>query len=82
MHEYGAPGAAEQFADELRTALAGAATSLDLTEADTILDRWHALATMAANPLSEAEHAQLARARSGDLTGFRARDEHGNWITL
>jgi hypothetical protein len=82
LTEYGAPGEAEQFVGEMRDALSRAAETLDLSEADSILGRWHALATMAANPLSAAEGAQLARARAGDLTGFRARDEHGNWITL
>jgi hypothetical protein len=37
---------------------------------------------MAANPLTDDEQAQVARAKAGDLTGLRARDEHGNWITL
>ena len=47
-----------------------------------MLARWHALATMAANPLGEEEETQLARARAGDLSGLRARTAGGEWITL
>ena len=82
LAEHGAPGDADQFVDELQDALTHAGETLDLSEAEAALDRWHVLATMAVNPLSEAEQAQLARARTGDLAGLRARDEHGNWITL
>lgn len=35
-----------------------------------------------ANPLSDKERAQVARAKAGDLTGLLARDERGNWIRL
>ena len=82
MAEHGAPGEADKFVGELQDALTRASESLDLGEAQTVLERWHALATMALNPLAEAEQAQLARARAGDLTGLRARDEQGNWIAL
>lgn len=82
LAEHSAPGEADQFVDELQDALTRAGETLDLREAQAVLDRWHALATMAVNPLSEADQAQLARARAGDLAGLRARDEHGNWITL
>lgn len=82
LAEHGTPGQAEQFVRELQDALTSASETLDLDEAEAVLDRWHALATMALNPLSEAEQDQLARARAGDLTGLRARDEHGNWVTL
>lgn len=82
LAEFGSSSDAEQFVGELRDALGRAAETLDLSETDIVLDRWHALATMAVNPLSEAEQVQVARARAGDLTGFRARDEYGNWVTL
>jgi hypothetical protein len=47
-----------------------------------VLAHWHALATMAANPLTDDERAQVERAKAGDFTGLSARDEHGDWITL
>lgn len=77
-----APGERVRFESELRTALAGAAESLDVAAVEAVLARWHSLATMAANPLSAAETAQVERARTGDLTGFRVRDEHGNRTTI
>jgi hypothetical protein len=30
----------------------------------------------------EQEAAQVAAAESGDFTGLRSRDEHGNWVQL
>jgi hypothetical protein len=77
-----APGDERQFESELRDALARAADDLDLAGPQAVLARWHALATMAANPLTAQERAQIERAKSGDFTGLSARDEHGNWTTL
>lgn len=77
-----APGDEPRFATALRAALARAGDDLDLAGPQAVLTRWHALATMAANPLSTEEQAQVRRARTGDFTGFSARDEHGNWVTL
>ncbi len=77
-----APGDEHLFEDELRDAITRAADDLDLAGPQAVLARWHALATMAANPLTSDERAQVARARTGDLTGLRTRDEHGNWTTL
>ena len=77
-----APDDVPRFTAELREALARASDDLDLDGPQTVLARWHALATMAANPLSADERAQLARARTGDFTGFSVRDEHGTWSTL
>ncbi len=77
-----APGDEHRFAAEFRDALARAADDLDLTGPQAVLARWHALATMAANPLTVDERAQVERARAGDFTGLSARDEHGNWTTL
>lgn len=71
-----------RFTAELRAALARAGDDLDLAGPQAVLDRWHALATMAANPLSNDEQAQLDRARSGDFTGFSERDDRGRWTTL
>ncbi len=77
-----APGDERQFESELRDALARAANDLDLASPQAVLVRWHALATMTANPLTADECAQVERAKAGDFTGLSARDEHGNWTTL
>lgn len=77
-----APADEPRFTADLRAALARAGDDLDLAGPQSVLTRWHALATMAANPLTADEQAQLQRARNGDLTGFSERDEHGNWTTL
>jgi len=82
LAEHGVSGQLERFENEMRAALTRAADELDLVGVDAVLGRWHALATMAANPLTDDEQAQVARAKAGDLAGLRARDEHGNWITL
>ncbi len=55
---------------------------LELTGPQAVLALWHTLATMAANPLTADEQAQVARAKAGDFTGFSVRDEHGTWTTL
>jgi hypothetical protein len=77
-----APDERGRFEAEFRQALTRAAVDLDLASVDAVLTRWHALATMAANPLTSREHEQLLRAKAGDLSGLRARDEHGTWTTL
>jgi Family of unknown function (DUF6247) len=71
-----------RFEVEFRAALAGAADDLDLSTVEAVLARWHALATMAANPLTPEERAQLQRAKAGDFTGLYTRDESGNWVRL
>lgn len=76
------PGECAQFEAELATALEQASAALDLAPADEVLDRWWGIAAIRANPLTEAERAQLARARGGDFTGLWERDETGNWIQL
>jgi hypothetical protein len=82
LAEHGVSGQLERFEHEMRAALIRAADELDLVGVDAVLSRWHALATMAANPLTDDEQAQVARAKAGDVAGLRTRDEHGNWITL
>ena len=77
-----APADEPRFAAELRTAMTRAGDDLDLGGPQAVLGRWHALATMAANPLTADEQAQLARARAGDLAGFSERDAQGTWTTL
>jgi hypothetical protein len=65
------------FVAELRDALGSTEQDLDLAGPQAVLRRWHARALMAANPLSADELAQLARARSGDLTGFVEHHDDG-----
>lgn len=77
-----APQDRARFESELRGALHRAQDDLDLTGVETVLRRWHALATLAANPLSEHELAQIARAWTGDNTGLRERHDDGSWHTL
>jgi hypothetical protein len=47
-----------------------------------VLDRWWGVAVTRANPLSDAEHAQLTRARAGDFAGLLTRNERGDWVRL
>jgi len=73
-----APTDEHRFEAELCDALTRAADDLDLAGPQAVLARWHALATMAANPLTPDERTQVERAKAGDLTGLSIRDEHGN----
>jgi hypothetical protein len=77
-----APHEAARFGSELREALDRASTDLDVTPVDEVMARWHTRACILANPLSGQEQALLTRARAGDFTGLRARDENGRWTTL
>jgi hypothetical protein len=76
-----APGDVARFEADLRAALTKAAEDLDLARVAAVLDRWHALAVMAANPLTASEATQLARARTGDVSGLRQRGTDGTWTT-
>jgi len=77
-----APHEAARFESELREALDRAGADLDVTRVDEVMARWHTRACILANPLTEQEQALLMRARAGNFTGLRARDENGGWITL
>lgn len=77
-----APHEAARFESELREALDRAGTDLDVTRVDEVMARWHTRACILANPLTDQEQALLRRARAGDVTGLRARDENGGWTTL
>jgi Family of unknown function (DUF6247) len=77
-----APERCAQFKAELRAALARAAEDLDLSGPQAVLTRWHAVATMVANPLTDDEREQIERAKAGDYTGLSALDENGNWVRL
>ncbi len=70
------------FESELRAALERAKAELDLAPAQQVLDRWWGIAAIRANPLEAHEQAQVARARSGDLSGLWEQDESGGWIQL
>ncbi|HEX4249108.1 MAG TPA: DUF6247 family protein [Pseudonocardia sp.] len=71
-----------RFEVEFVDGLARSGAEFDLAPVETVLDRWWGIAVIRVNPLSEHEAAQLAAARSGDLSGLRSRDEHGNWVRL
>ena len=77
-----APQEGVRFEAELRDALARASDDFDVGRIDEVLSRWHSRATIVANPLTGEEQAVVKRARAGELTGLRARDEHGGWSTL
>lgn len=77
-----APQECAQFEAEFRQGIARASETFDLALVEAVLDRWWRIAVIRANPLSEQETAQLTRARAGDFTGLRTRDEHGNWVRL
>jgi hypothetical protein len=77
-----APEERGRFESEFRDAAARAAEAVDLAPLEAVLDRWWGVAAMAANPLTDAERELVARAKAGDQTGLRVRDEHGNWVTL
>ncbi len=49
---------------------------------EAVLDRWWGIAAIRANPLSEQEQAQLARARGGDFSGLLTRDQQGDCVRL
>lgn len=76
------PTECAQFEAEFAEALARAGTEFDLAPAEAVLGRWWGIAAIRANPLSEGEQAQLARAQAGDFTGLWERDEAGNWAQL
>ena len=71
-----------RFEAELRDALSAAAADSDLESVDAALTRWHHRAVVSSNPLTADEQKLVRRARSGNATGLRTRDEHGNWTTL
>jgi len=78
------PTECAQFEAEFAEAIARASASAeyDLAPAESVLDRWWGIAVIRANPLSEQEQAQLARARDGAFEGLWERDERGDWHQL
>lgn len=76
------PAECAQFETEFAQAAARAGTDYDLAPAQRVLDRWWGIAVIRANPLSEAEQAQLAQAREGVFDGLWERDDHSDWHQL
>jgi hypothetical protein len=76
------PTECAQFEAEFAEAVARAGAEYDLAPAEAVLDRWWGIAAIRANPLSEQEQAQLARAREGAFEGLWERDERGEWHQL
>ena len=73
------PPECAQFEAEFAHAVARAGADYDLAPAEAVLDRWWGIAVIRANPLTEQEQAQLARARDGVFEGLWERDELGDW---
>jgi hypothetical protein len=76
------PAECAQFEAEFAQAAARAGAEYDLAPVQGVLDRWWGIAVIRANPLSEHELAQLARAREGVFDGLWERDDHGDWRQL
>jgi len=76
------PDECAQFEVEFAQALARAGAEYDLAPAEAVLDRWWGIAVIRANPLSEQEQTQLARAGKGVFDGLWERDEAGSWVQL
>lgn len=68
LHEL-SPHEATEFDQQYREALARAADTFDLTEAETVLTRWWGIATLRANPLTEEEHDLMRRFHAGEDVG-------------
>lgn len=77
-----APDECAEFEAELRAALSRAGIDFDLAPVERVLDRWWGIATIRANPLSEAERDQVACARTGDDTGWIVHHEDGTRARL
>ncbi len=76
LAEY-APEDCTHFEAELRGALRRAEDDLDVAGIERVVERWHGVATMAANPLTEQELAQVVRARAVNFSGLRQRHDDG-----
>ena len=76
------PAECAQFEAEFAQATARAGAEYDLAPAQQVLDRWWGIAVIRANPLSEHEQGQLARARDGVFDGLWERDDRGDWHQL
>jgi len=70
------PEEANKFEHDYRAALNHAAVTLDLAEADDVLNRWWRVATIRANPLTPEEEDLVRRVRAGDETAGASLPEH------
>lgn len=70
-----APQECVLFEQQFQQALVDAAQQYDLGPVEAVLDRWWPIAAIRANPLSPAEQDLVARARSGDDTGWADRPQ-------
>jgi uncharacterized protein DUF6247 len=77
-----APDECAEFEAAFRQALATAEIDFDLAPVEAVLDRWWGAAAIAANPLTDQERDQIARARAGDETGWLAHHQDGTWTQL
>ena len=70
------PADAEDFETEFGAALARAAESLDLAEAERVLTHWWGIAHLRLQPLSEAELDTVRRFHAGEDVGWSSPDEY------
>ncbi len=75
------PGECAQFEAEFREAAQVAGERFDLAPLDALLERWWRIANVRAQPLTDEEHALLARFRAGDERGLYVREADG-WRQL
>lgn len=76
------PAECAQFESEFTQAAEVAVGQFDDAPLQAVLDRWWTVATVRANPLTDHEQQQLARARAGDFTGFTERGPDCHWQRL
>lgn len=77
-----APEECARFEAEFRSEARCAAETFDSAPLDALLDRWWGIAVIRANPLTDQEQQQVARAGHGDVTGMYELDEDGAWRQL
>ena len=64
------PAEAAAFEREYRQALTGAAETLDVSEAEKVLNRWWGVATLRANPPTLEEQQLVQRLHAGEDVGW------------
>lgn len=72
----------EQFESELRAAISNAASTLDLSPVDEVLDRWWRIAVARREMLSDEESQLLDRIRKGDFSGLQEQQSDGSFRRL
>jgi len=66
------PDEALRFEHDYRAALSRAAATLDLREAEDVLNRWWGIASIRANPLTAEEEELVRRIRAGDESALNS----------